>query len=71
MAALASGADGFADSRGSSRARPASWAGGMLALETGTGHQALAAARALAAGFSRTESLRDLTGRDRFFLAWR
>jgi release factor glutamine methyltransferase len=44
---------------------------GMLALETGTGHHALAAAAARAAGFSRTESLQDLSGRDRFFLAWR
>jgi len=44
---------------------------GMLALETGVAHHALAAAAALAAGFTRTESLQDLTGRDRFFLAWR
>jgi release factor glutamine methyltransferase len=44
---------------------------GMLALETGIGHHASAAAAAQAAGFSRTESLRDLAGRDRFFLAWK
>ncbi len=46
-------------------------AGGLLALETGTGHHARAADAARAAGFSRTESLPDLTGRDRIFLAWR
>ncbi len=45
--------------------------GGMLALETGIAHHARAAAAAQASGFSRSESLRDLTGRDRFFLAWR
>jgi release factor glutamine methyltransferase len=70
--ALASGADGFADIAaiiaGSAEALAP---GGMLALETGTGHHALAAAEARRAGYSRTESLRDLTGRDRFFLAWR
>jgi release factor glutamine methyltransferase len=72
MASLASGADGFEDiARIIAGAAGVLSAGGMLALETGTGHHGLAAARALAAGFSRTESLRDLTGRDRFFLAWR
>jgi release factor glutamine methyltransferase len=45
--------------------------GGMLALETGIGHHARASAAAAAAGFGRTESLKDLTGRDRFFMAWR
>lgn len=44
---------------------------GMLALETGIGHHEAAAGAARAAGFSRTESLPDLTGRDRFFLAWK
>jgi release factor glutamine methyltransferase len=44
--------------------------GGLVALETGTGHHAHAVAAAQAAGFARTESVRDLTGRDRFFLAW-
>jgi release factor glutamine methyltransferase len=70
--ALTSGADGFTDLgkiiAGSMGAlAPA----GMLALETGIAHHAPAAAAARAAGFSRTESLQDLTGRDRFFLAWR
>jgi len=70
--ALVSGAGGFADIEriiaGSAGALAAS---GLLALETGIGHHAWAAAAARAAGFSRTESLPDLTGRDRFFLAWR
>jgi release factor glutamine methyltransferase len=70
--ALASGAEGFADIgviiAGAANALAPS---GMLALETGIGHHALAAAAARDAGYSRTESLKDLTGRDRFFLAWR
>jgi release factor glutamine methyltransferase len=44
--------------------------GGMLALETGTAHHGLASEAAKAAGYARTESLRDLSGRDRIFLAW-
>jgi release factor glutamine methyltransferase len=43
----------------------------MLALETGTGHHARLAAALERAGFARSESLPDLTGRDRFVLAWR
>jgi release factor glutamine methyltransferase len=70
--ALVSGAEGFADIAaiiaGSANALAPS---GMLALETGIGHHALAAAAARDAGYGRTESLKDLTGRDRFFLAWR
>lgn len=46
-------------------------AGGMLALETGIAQHATLRARAGAAGFSRSESRKDLTGRDRFVLAWR
>jgi release factor glutamine methyltransferase len=70
--ALASGADGFADIGVIiARAVQALAPSGMLALETGIGHHALAAAAARGAGYSRTESLKDLTGRDRFFLAWR
>jgi release factor glutamine methyltransferase len=71
MAALASGDGGFADVASilaSSRFFLAP--GGMLALETGTGHHARAAAVAQAAGYDRTESVQDLTGRDRYFLAW-
>jgi release factor glutamine methyltransferase len=45
-------------------------AGGMLALETGIAQHAELARLATAAGFKRTESLPDLTGRDRFMLAW-
>jgi release factor glutamine methyltransferase len=71
MAALASASGGFADiARILASSRPFLAQGGMLALETGIGHHAQAAAAAQAAGFARTESIRDLTGRDRFFLAW-
>jgi release factor glutamine methyltransferase len=70
--ALASGAGGFADiARIIVGAASALAPGGMLGLETGIGHHAQAATAARDAGYSRTESLRDLTGRDRFFLAWR
>lgn len=69
--ALASGAGGFADIERIFREAPAFLGkGGLLALETGTGHHGLAAEAAARAGFTRTESLRDLAGRDRFFLAW-
>jgi release factor glutamine methyltransferase len=44
--------------------------GGLLALETGIAHHAQASAAAKTAGFVRTESVQDLSGRDRFFLAW-
>ncbi|MGA3007775.1 MAG: peptide chain release factor N(5)-glutamine methyltransferase [Opitutaceae bacterium] len=43
--------------------------GGLLALETGIAQHADLLPRA-AAGFTRTESLPDLTGRDRYVLAW-
>jgi release factor glutamine methyltransferase len=46
-------------------------AGGWLAMETGIAQHAELARLATEAGFKRTESLPDLTGRDRFFLAWR
>lgn len=45
--------------------------GGMLALETGIGHHARLTALLAGAGFPKSESLRDLTGRDRFVFAWR
>jgi release factor glutamine methyltransferase len=45
--------------------------GGFLALETGTGHHAQLAEIARLSGFSRLESLQDLTRRDRYFIAWR
>jgi len=44
--------------------------GGLLALETGLAHHAELLALATAAGFEKVESLQDLTGRDRFVLAW-
>ncbi len=45
--------------------------GGLLALETGIGQQEELRNQAAAAGFVRVESRRDLSGRDRHFLAWR
>jgi release factor glutamine methyltransferase len=70
--ALASGSDGFSEiDRIVSGSAGSLKAGGMLALETGAGHHARLERSTRAAGFSRTESLRDLAGRDRFFLAWR
>ena len=72
MASLVSGAEGFEDVGRIIAGSPGVLApGGLLALETGTAHHGRAAASAREAGFSRTESLRDLAGRDRFFLAWR
>ena len=43
---------------------------GWLALETGITQHAELSRLAADAGFKRTESLTDLTGRDRFLLAW-
>jgi release factor glutamine methyltransferase len=45
--------------------------GGLLALETGIAQHARLRELATAAGFARTESRPDLTGRDRFVCAWR
>lgn len=70
--ALVSGSGGFEAIGAIIASSPGSLApGGMLALETGTAHHALAADAAKAAGFARIESLRDYTGRERFFFAWR
>jgi release factor glutamine methyltransferase len=44
--------------------------GGLLACETGIAQHAGLAALATAQGYARVESLRDLTGRDRYLLAW-
>ena len=44
--------------------------GGLLAMETGIAQHAQLLALAHAAGFGRTNSHRDLTGRDRFVLAF-
>ena len=43
---------------------------GMLACETGVAQHARLQEAATAAGYSRTESLRDLAGRDRYLLAF-
>ena len=45
--------------------------GGLLALETGVSQHARLRDLAASAGFARVESRRDLSGRDRHFLAWR
>ncbi|WP_245844371.1 peptide chain release factor N(5)-glutamine methyltransferase [Nibricoccus aquaticus] len=45
--------------------------GGVLALETGIAQHAELVAACGAAGFARSESKQDLTGRDRFVMAWR
>lgn len=45
-------------------------AGGLLAMETGIAQHARLLDACAAAGFARSESRRDLTGRDRFVLTW-
>jgi release factor glutamine methyltransferase len=71
-AALAAAEDGLADLRAILGSAPRYLApGGWLALETGIAQHAQLIELASAAGFKRTESLPDLTGRDRFLLAWR
>ncbi len=52
------------------QARDRLGAGGMLACETGIAQHATLAGLAAKTGYVRTESLQDLTGRDRFFLAF-
>jgi len=70
--ALVSAEGGLADLREILAGAPGFLApGGWLALETGIAQHAELARLAAAAGFKRTESLPDLTGRDRFLLAWR
>jgi release factor glutamine methyltransferase len=71
-AALTSGDGGFADISAIAGQSAGFLApGGMLALETGTGHHPRLAALLEGSGFARSESLQDLTGRSRFVLAWR
>jgi release factor glutamine methyltransferase len=53
-----------------SGARPWLTAGGMLACETGIAQHGLLLELAAQAGYGRTEALRDLTGRDRYLLAF-
>jgi protein-(glutamine-N5) methyltransferase, release factor-specific len=45
-------------------------AGGLLAMETGIAQHARLLEACATAGFARSESRRDLTGRDRFVLTW-
>jgi release factor glutamine methyltransferase len=69
--ALAAGEEGLADLRmilGEGRRHLAP--GGLIALETGPGQHAALAQIAGAHGWERFESHSDLTGRDRFVLAW-
>ena len=70
--ALVADADGLADLLSIVNGTPRFLrVGGLLAMETGIAqHQALLKAGA-AAGLARMESRADLTGRDRFVLAWR
>lgn len=69
--ALVSADQGLADLRiileqGRTRLNP----GGFVALETGIAHAAALSAHATALGYARHEVRQDLSGRDRFFLAW-
>jgi len=69
--ALTAGEGGLAALRAILGAAPAFLEpGGLLALETGASHHPELLSLAAAGGFARTESLRDLAGRDRFVLAW-
>ena len=69
-AALVAGEDGIADIRSILRAAPAHLApGGLLALETGMDQHARLSPIAAEYGWSRTESLPDLSGRPRYFFA--
>ncbi len=71
-AALTAAEGGLADLRAILAGAPRFLtAGGWLALETGITQHAELARLAAEAGFKRTESLPDLTGRDRFLFAWR
>lgn len=71
-AALTAADAGLADLREIIAVAPRHLApGGLLALETGIAQHETLRELARAAGFARTESLPDLTGRDRFVLSWR
>jgi len=76
--ALVAAENGLADLRAILQSAPAGLeSGGLLALETGISHHAALAEIAAATkitghpAYARTESARDLSGRDRFFFAWR
>jgi len=69
--ALTASDNGLADLRAIIAAAPRFLApGGLLAVETGISQHAELMQFALNSGFARTESRPDLTGRDRFVLAW-
>lgn len=69
--ALVAADEGCADlDRILGEARPRLHEGGMLACETGIAQHQRLCARAAACGYARTESLKDLTGRDRYLLAF-
>jgi len=71
VTALASGPEGTKDLEHIiAMARRHLTASGLLACETGIAQHSRLAAWAAQHGFPRTESLRDLTGRDRFLLAF-
>jgi len=70
--ALSAGADGLAALARIIAGAPAFLAErGLLATETGLGQHPALRAAAAAAGLAQQESLRDLSGRERYFLAWR
>ncbi|MDQ5979096.1 MAG: release factor glutamine methyltransferase [Verrucomicrobiota bacterium] len=69
--ALLAGEEGCADLELIIRqARPFLTAGGLLACETGIAQHARLLKAATACGYVRTESMRDLTGRDRYLSAF-
>lgn len=70
--ALVSGADGLDDLRTIFSTAPKHLnAGGLLAVETGIAQHDTLAELAGQAGFAKWESKKDLSGRPRFFWAWR
>ncbi len=72
IGALAAAEEGIADlARIIHDSPPYLRLGGVLALETGISQHAKLAALAQSAGFVRTDSKRDLAGRDRFVFAFR
>jgi release factor glutamine methyltransferase len=72
VSALTAGQGGMADLRVIVTQAPAFLqSGGLLALETGIAQHAELIGLATQAGFARAESRQDLTGRDRFVLAWK
>jgi release factor glutamine methyltransferase len=72
LGALTAAEEGLADLREIVTRAPSflSPTGGMIALETGIDQHAELMVLATAVGFRRTESRKDLTGRDRFLFAW-